>query len=226
MPNAKPSKLEDLARRTWAPARACSSRGRSCRRTGCPSRASTSTWIHWWSPVTSANWSISFWVTSCHSLVPRSLPSSVVELVESGDRRHARHYRLRIHGRTAARRRRPAPALPRVLRAAGLDHRPGRPARQRAAGLGQRDAAGDRGARAARDRHVLRRRGGRLPDRRVPRLPRRPPADAGRARVAVGEGPGAVRGVRVDRARPRRARGRRPPALARAGRRSARAARR
>src|SRR4051794_31502902 len=35
---------------------------------------SGSTWIHWWSPVTSANASMSFWVTSCHSLAPRSLP--------------------------------------------------------------------------------------------------------------------------------------------------------
>src|SRR5215211_358439 len=36
---------------------------------------SGSTWIHWWSPVTSANTSMSFCVTSCQSLVPRSLPS-------------------------------------------------------------------------------------------------------------------------------------------------------
>jgi len=31
---------------------------------------STSTWIHWWSPVTSANVSMSAWVTSCQPLVP------------------------------------------------------------------------------------------------------------------------------------------------------------
>src|SRR3954470_1360703 len=36
---------------------------------------SGSTWIHWWSPVTSAKASMSFWVTSCHSLAPRSWPS-------------------------------------------------------------------------------------------------------------------------------------------------------
>src|SRR3954452_23846934 len=33
-------------------------------------------WIHWWSPVTSANVSMSFCVTSCQSLVPSSLPSA------------------------------------------------------------------------------------------------------------------------------------------------------
>src|SRR3954462_9191343 len=36
---------------------------------------SGSTWIHWWSPVTSAKASMSFCVTSCHSLAPRSWPS-------------------------------------------------------------------------------------------------------------------------------------------------------
>src|SRR3954447_26632669 len=36
---------------------------------------SGSTWIHWWSPVTSAKASMSFCVTSCQSLAPRSLPS-------------------------------------------------------------------------------------------------------------------------------------------------------
>src|SRR3954469_8916425 len=33
---------------------------------------STSTWIHWWSPVASANASTRCWVTSSHSVVPRS----------------------------------------------------------------------------------------------------------------------------------------------------------
>src|SRR3954463_8338211 len=35
-----------------------------------------------------------------------------------------------------------------------------------------------------------------------PRPPPRPPADAGRPRVAVGEGAGALRGVRLDGPRP------------------------
>lgn len=37
---------------------------------------SGSTWIHWWSPVASANVLMRSWVTSIHSLVPRSLPAS------------------------------------------------------------------------------------------------------------------------------------------------------
>src|SRR5687767_3529642 len=37
---------------------------------------STSTWIHWWSPVTSAKSLMASWVTSCHSLVPRVSPSA------------------------------------------------------------------------------------------------------------------------------------------------------
>src|SRR4051812_46600425 len=36
---------------------------------------STSTWIHWWSPVASANRLTASWVTSCQSLVPSSWPT-------------------------------------------------------------------------------------------------------------------------------------------------------
>src|SRR5262245_41144877 len=35
---------------------------------------SASTWIHWWSPVASANWSICSWVTVCHAPWPRCSP--------------------------------------------------------------------------------------------------------------------------------------------------------
>src|SRR4030095_15200933 len=37
---------------------------------------SGSTWIHWWSPVASANWSIRFCVTSIQSLTSASPPTS------------------------------------------------------------------------------------------------------------------------------------------------------
>src|SRR5918997_4469067 len=37
---------------------------------------SASTWIHWWSPETSANLSMSSWVTSRHSLGPMVCPTS------------------------------------------------------------------------------------------------------------------------------------------------------
>src|SRR4051795_8368013 len=36
---------------------------------------STSTWIHWWSFVASANWLTASWVTSYQSLVPSSWPT-------------------------------------------------------------------------------------------------------------------------------------------------------
>src|SRR3954464_8297007 len=36
---------------------------------------STSTWIHWWSLVASANWLTASWVTSYQSLVPSSWPT-------------------------------------------------------------------------------------------------------------------------------------------------------
>src|SRR5690606_26072709 len=35
---------------------------------------SASTWIHWWSPVASANWLTCSWVTVCQGLCPRWLP--------------------------------------------------------------------------------------------------------------------------------------------------------
>src|SRR3954447_17184351 len=38
---------------------------------------STSTWIHWWSPVASAKRVTASWVTSCQSLLPRSVPTRV-----------------------------------------------------------------------------------------------------------------------------------------------------
>ena len=51
---------------------------RSCRRTGRAFAASTSTWIHWWSPVASANWSIRSWPIVVHSVAPRSVPTASV----------------------------------------------------------------------------------------------------------------------------------------------------
>ena len=99
--------------------------------------------------------------------------------------------------RPATRRRRAVRALPLVLRAARFDPRLGRPAGQRAARFDQ-PAAADRGRpRSAGDRHVLRGRGGAVPDRAVPGLPRRPPAAAGRAGLAVRARARAVRRVRL-----------------------------
>src|SRR3954468_4006851 len=40
--------------------------------------ASTSTWIHWWSPVASANPSIRPWSIVVHSVAPRSVPAAAV----------------------------------------------------------------------------------------------------------------------------------------------------
>ena len=41
-----------------------------------PARArSTSTWIHWWSPVASANWLTCSWVTVVQSLMATSWPT-------------------------------------------------------------------------------------------------------------------------------------------------------
>src|SRR6476620_6444686 len=37
---------------------------------------SGSTWMNWWSSVTSANWSIRSWVTSIHSPVPSVSPTA------------------------------------------------------------------------------------------------------------------------------------------------------
>src|ERR1700754_1602383 len=36
-----------------------------------------SVWIHWWSPVASANWSTCCWVTFIHSVVPSCCPTSL-----------------------------------------------------------------------------------------------------------------------------------------------------
>ena len=60
------------------------------RRTASRFARSRSTWIHWWSPVTSAKASIASCVTSCQSDVPRSSPSACLSSVESGDRAHGR----------------------------------------------------------------------------------------------------------------------------------------
>ena len=79
----------------------------------------------------------------------------------------------------------------------GLHHRRRRPRRQRAAGRRQPDPADRRRPQAAGDRGLLRRRGRRLPHRALPRLPRRPPAGARRAGVAVRTRPRAVRRLRL-----------------------------
>src|SRR3990170_5173642 len=43
---------------------------------GPPFARSGSTWIHWWSPVASANRSICSWVTVCQSEKPRWVPTA------------------------------------------------------------------------------------------------------------------------------------------------------
>src|SRR3954453_21457778 len=57
---------------------------------------STSTWIHWWSPVTSANVSTSFCVTSCQSEVPRTSPSAALSSSSPVIVRMARHHTLGV----------------------------------------------------------------------------------------------------------------------------------
>ena len=94
----------------------------------------------------------------------------------------------------------PVAALPRVLRAAQVDHRRRRAAGQRAAGRGEPRPAGGRARRPARRGAVLRRGGRALPRRALPALPRRPPADARRARAPVGGRAGVLRRLRLDRA--------------------------
>ncbi|TMK56112.1 MAG: hypothetical protein E6G51_10690 [Actinobacteria bacterium] len=64
-------------------------------------------------------------------------------------------------------------ALPRLLCAAEQDHGAGRAAGERSAGDGEFDPARGRTAQAARGRPLLRPRCCRLPDRALPRLPRR-----------------------------------------------------
>src|SRR4051812_35533958 len=44
---------------------------------------SGSTWIHWWSPVASANMFTWSWVTSCQSLEPRCSPSCALRSLTS-----------------------------------------------------------------------------------------------------------------------------------------------
>ena len=118
-----------------------------------------------------------------------------------------------------ARHRRPAPALPRVLRVAGLDQGRRRPAGQRAARLGEPDAVVCGALHAACRGHVLRAGVGRLPGRGVTR-PTTPTAR--RCPTRCGDqwerAPGALRGARLAGDEPRRARGRRPDALALRGR--------
>ena len=124
---------------------------------------------------------------------------------------------LRGHAAAPVARRHPAPALPRVLRAAGLDHRRRGPRGQRAARLGQPAPVLRGEVRAARRDLLLRPGGGALPHRALPALPRAPPADARPARRPVGARAGAVRGARLDRDRVGHARGRRPDGRLREG---------
>ena len=154
-------------------------------------------------------------VTSCQSLVPRVLPSASLSSSSPVIVSMGRTLVGCAGGRTPPARGRPGAPLPRLLRAARLDHRARRQPGQRPARLAQPTPAGGRGALAAGGGAVLRRRGRDLPHRRLPGLPRPPPADARRPRDAVDAGPGAVRGARLDRPRPCRPGGRRPAALAR-----------
>src|SRR4051812_42654023 len=61
-----------------------------------PSAAlSTSTWIHWWSPVASANASTRSWVISSQSVLPRSSPTASASWSVEVKVRMARTYRWR-----------------------------------------------------------------------------------------------------------------------------------
>src|SRR5690242_7166289 len=51
---------------------------------------SGSTWIHWWSPVASANVSIRFWSTSTQSEVPISVPAAAMNSSRSSKTRMGR----------------------------------------------------------------------------------------------------------------------------------------
>ena len=120
---------------------------------------------------------------------------------------------------TPARHRRPAPALPRVLRAAGLDHRRRRPPGQRAARLGQPDAVVRRALRAARGGHVLRRtRRPTTASRPIPAYHADRPPMPDRLRVAVGARAGLYEALGWKVHGHDGARGRRPDALAARGR--------
>src|SRR5215218_643487 len=131
--------------------------------------------------------------------------------------RRLRHYPAACAG-PFARRRRALAALPRLVRAAGLDQRRGGDARQRAARFDERDPADRRRPEPARGRDLLGRGGGEIPRAALRRLSRRPTAGAGGARVADRAVAAAVRGARLDARRDARPGGRRPAALVRAER--------
>ena len=181
---------------------------------------STSTWIHWWSPVASANWSTRSWVISTHSLVPSSSPtaaassSNVVNtrmpvsrlsrcLVGWPDERH-RDGTYRPHPRDDPAGTQGAAARPPRRRAApGDDRRAGR--------RGRAPAAGDRRAESLARWFAEAADSGSLEryletfDHTVGGDADRAGADPGGARVRRGPG-GRRRGVRRDPLRPRAAR--------------------
>ncbi|CAA9485154.1 MAG: DNA polymerase I, partial [uncultured Solirubrobacteraceae bacterium] len=123
--------------------------------------------------------------------------------------------RARRNPGPARRRGRPVAHVPRVLRAAHDDHGRAGPAGQRAARHDEPHPPGRRAAAPPRGGDVLGPRGRALPHGGLPRLPRRPPADAGRARRAMGAGPGVLRGARLAVPARRRPGGRRRPRLPR-----------
>src|SRR3954447_7829163 len=175
---------------------------------------STSTWIHWWSPVTSANVSTSFWVTSCQSEVPSVSPSACLSSSSPVIVRMAGHHTSRRAGPAFAVRHARA-TLPRLLLRAGQGQGRGGAAGQRAARLGQPGAVVRGQVPAARGGHVLRAGVGGLSRRGLPRLPRGAPGDAGRPGVAVEARAGPLPRARLGGARPRVAGGGRPDGLAR-----------
>ena len=104
--------------------------------------------------------------------------------------------------RPATRRRRSLIALPRILRATGLDQGRIRSAGQRPARHDQPRPPGDRAPRATRGGPLLRRGGRRVPGGASRRLPRRPPRGAGRPPATVGPRPRVLRRLRVGREHP------------------------
>src|SRR3954452_2967900 len=138
---------------------------------------SWSTWIHWWSPVTSAKVFTSFCVTSCQSETPRSSPSAclsssspvIVRMAADHNRIEGagapvaaraaalilpRHVAAALGGVRATR------ILPRHVAAAAARRRaaPPLPRVLRAAGQhqGRRRAAGERAAGLGQPAHVVR----------------------------------------------------------------------
>src|SRR3954469_25581661 len=174
---------------------------------------STSTWIHWWSPVTSANVSTSFWVTSCQSEVPSVSPSACLSSSSPVIVRMGGHH-TSLRGRPAPVVRHPRAALPRLLLCPGQGQGRRGAAGQRAARLGQPGAVVRAEVPAARGRHVLRAGVGGLPRGGLSGLPRRAARDAGRPGLAVGARAGLLSRPRLDGHGPRVARGRRPDGLA------------